>query len=94
MRGCALSGLAGTVIMRVNAPIVPNAPGRLFVAKTGKIRCKRPLSLQKREERPGHTAVNAPLSFLGINARGPGWQRHLSVGDGDVFEAGKGMLYM
>jgi len=39
-------------------------PGVLFLAKTGKIKSKRPLSRQKCEKRPGHT-VNAPPTILG-----------------------------
>ena len=33
MQNCALSGLAGTVIIRVNATIVLNAPGHHFLHK-------------------------------------------------------------
>ena len=64
-------------------------PGALFLAKIGKMRSKRPPVKNKNaNERRGH-AVNAPSITLRDTRPGTELARHLSVGDGAVFEAGK-----
>ena len=57
-----------TVIMRVNALIVVNAPGHHFFTKTGKIQSNRPLSKLKCEKRPCHR-VNARIMLISTQIR-------------------------
>ena len=75
------------VIMRANAP------GRYFQRTRAKSGEYAP-SKQKCEKRPGHT-VNAPppSNYWGKRA-GAELASNLSVGNGEISEAGKGVLYI
>ena len=66
--------------------------GAVFLAKTGQISSKRPLTKQKGDKRPSHT-VNAPPTMLGGKRPGAELANNLSVGDGAVSEPGKRVVY-
>ena len=82
------------MLLIVNAPIGIKRPGVLFLEKTGKTRSKRPLSKQKLRKTPRpHSKRPPPTIFWGKRSAAE-LASHLNVGDGDVSDAGKGVLYV
>ena len=69
-------------------------PGALFLTKTGKIRSKRPVKkLSKRmRQAPRYHGEHPPI-ILGGKHPGTKLASHLSVGDGAVSEASKGVCF-